>query len=1387
MYTACTICACNYLAYARVLAESFHRQHPDGTFVVLLIDDERAQAVPGEGRIVWRRLRDIGLDEMEIRRLAAIYDVRELSTAVKPLLLRHLLDAGAEAVIYLDPDIRIYDSLAAVWSLAAQHAIVLTPHTMQPYPRDGSPVNSFYILAAGVYNLGFIGVGAAARPFLDWWWQGTRREALADVAKMMFTDQRWIDFVPSFFEPHILKDPGCNVAYWNLHARALALDGDRYTVDGVPLRFFHFSGFDVDRPWLLSRHQGDRPRVLLSDRPPLRRICDEYRVMLLEAGIGADAARPYVWGTLPSGVEFTEPMRRLYRSALIEAEAGQAPEPPDPFDETQPAAFLAWLNAPEPGGPRRVSRYLYQLYRSRLDLQIHFRDIHGGDAPRYLDWIWQDGVVQARIPPELLPERRAGTTGPGEPLALEEGLNIGGYFRAELGIGEAARLLVSAVEAARIPYSTITTDTGAMSRQAHEFGSHPDGVAAYDINLVCVNADMTPRFIRDMGPDFTEGRHTVGYWFWEVERFPSYLHAAFDAVDEVWTATDFVAEAVRSAGRKPVFTIPVPLTMPRTSPDIDRRSLGLPERFLFLFSFDFLSIFERKNPVAVVRAFARAFEPGQGPALLIKSINGHLRVGDLERLRTEIGDRPDIQLVDGYYTAAEKNALVGLCDCYVSLHRSEGLGLTMAEAMVAGKPVIATGYSGNMHFMTSDNSFLVDHVLTKVPADCQPYPEGAAWADPDVDHATRLMQNVYGQPQEAAARGQRARGDILRKHGVDASAAAIARRLESIRRDRRARIAVPVAPSAVAPPPPAPPPPPAAAPPDAPEPTSLLEATLAHIDRLATPRITVEGRGFHRTRRAAQVGLFRVMRPFWFQHQQLHGQLVDVLLHLTRAQREEREARSATERRLERLESAMASATGEVGRVERELGQAQRDADQALYDRALRVNRDVQELNARLEHTAAEIRRVSDATAGLSGLTQRVARLGALEGRVEQTAAGLAELRAGVAELAGSLTEVRAFAASLQAEGTARQETIASLTSELAGLRISATLLRKDAAARLSALTALTADVENLRTSSAQSRDQMGTRIAALAQTAAETGPSLESLVKGAGDIDRRVGALEPGLQSLRAESGTWVTNVARHLEGLTQVVGKTEKSLATLERRLFAVPYMADPDHFRERDEQGLERLGYGSTNGATGRPFYVGFEDLFRGPQTLIRDRQSVYLPLLRHASQVVDIGCGRGEMLDLLETAGTPATGVDIDPDMVAICRAKGHRVEQIDAVQFLRDRGERSLDGIFSAQVIEHLTFDQLKAFLTLCRSRLKPGGTAIVETVNPHALEAFKTFYTDLTHQRPIFPEVALALIQLAGFSRAYVVFPQGKGSMIENRQTQGEYAVVATVDAADEH
>ncbi len=395
-----------------MLTDSFLTHHPDGQFTVLLVDDEERALSPGlasDDRITWLRLGDIGLDRAEIDRLAGIYDVTELSTAVKPVLLRHLLDKGRQQVIYLDPDIRIFDSLEPVADLAATHGIVLTPHTMKPYPRDDRQVDGYFVLSAGVYNLGFIAVSAAAGAFLDWWWHVTRREALADLSRQMFTDQRWIDFVPSFYDHVILKDPGYNVAYWNLHGRELTRVGDRYLVDGVPLRFFHFSGFDAARPGLLSSHQGDRPRVLLEDRPVLAELCQDYTAALRRAGLDPLDRRRYGWSKSASGLQLTTRMRRLYRSALMESEAHRGPEPPDPFDAAHPNAFVDWLNAPSADGPGHLSRFLHSIYRERLDLQLRFPDISGTDADRLADWIWRDSDLREDIPLELMPHSRPRT------------------------------------------------------------------------------------------------------------------------------------------------------------------------------------------------------------------------------------------------------------------------------------------------------------------------------------------------------------------------------------------------------------------------------------------------------------------------------------------------------------------------------------------------------------------------------------------------------------------------------------------------------------------------------------------------------------------------------------------------------------------------------------------------------------------------------------------------------------------------------------------------------------------------------------------------------------------------------------------------------------------
>lgn len=784
---ACTIIARNYLAHARVLASSFRARHPDACFTVLVTDD-RFGEVTGDGEpFEVMQLGALDIDRTTLHQMIMGYGVMELATAVKPWLLRTLLARGNAVVAYFDPDIFVYKPIDDLFEMTLTEGIALTPHLLAPMPRDGKRPSEVEILGAGTFNLGFIAVSRAAKDFLDWWSERLQRDCRDDPENMVFTDQRWIDFVPSLFSHAVVSDPGCNVAYWNVDQRMVRRVGGAWQAGDAPLRFFHFSGYSPHAPYRLSKHQGGRPRVLLSEEPDLAALCDEYGEALLAAGYDAVTANPYGWGRLPNGIPIDAGMRRLYRQALDDMDVIGCSAPPDPWTPGAIPAFLAWLNEPNLHRPS-LSRYAGAVYEDRPDAHTAYPDLDGPDREGFLRWVHEHGAREMGLSPRLLPENPWRTaivarTGPQRPSPLQ-GVNVAGYLRAELGVGEASRLALGAISAADIPHATLVY-ARTSSRQGHVFQQDQLSSAPYDINLVCVNADQISFFRHDAGASFPREAYTIGLWFWEVEGFPASLHAAFDQVDEVWVATEHVRGAIAPHTDKPVLTMPLPLVAPQVDPRITRNELGLPSgRFVFLFAFDYLSVLQRKNPLAVIEAFKMAFKPDEGPLLVIKSINGDQCPVEREQLRYGARGRGDIVLREEYLGPAEKSALMANIDCYVSLHRAEGLGLTMAEAMTLGKPVIASRYSGNLDFMQDDNSFLVPTAIVPIPTGTPIYPNTTRWAEPDVAVAAQLMRGVFDDPEAAAKRAQRGRQDLQRRFTPEICGRRMKERFEEIRAGR---------------------------------------------------------------------------------------------------------------------------------------------------------------------------------------------------------------------------------------------------------------------------------------------------------------------------------------------------------------------------------------------------------------------------------------------------------------------------------------------------------------------------------------------------------------------------------------------------------------------------
>jgi len=362
------------------------------------------------------------------------------------------------------------------------------------------------------------------------------------------------------------------------------------------------------------------------------------------------------------------------------------------------------------------------------------------------------------------------------------GVNLYGYFSRWLGLGECARLYANAMLASGYPVAVHDVDIDIPhERNDNTLASHLGRKSRFTRDIIFVNPDHWEDTKESIGRDADSKHHVIGFWFWELERFPEEWLHALDDVDEVMVSSAFVEQSVRRVCDKPVTRVPLPV-VPGPDSGLRRSHFGLgDDSYIFFCAFDFNSTIARKNPHAVIDAFCRAFPRGdEEVTLLIKSSNGHRHAPQLMQLLAAASVDRRVVVRDDMLERADLQALHRCVDVYVSLHRSEGFGLGIAEAMCMGKPVVATAYSGNMEFMTSANSCLVNYRMIPVGASDYPHARGQKWADPDPVHAAHHFKSLHYDRALAKRLGAQAAIDMARDFSIGACMSVMSERLRCV-------------------------------------------------------------------------------------------------------------------------------------------------------------------------------------------------------------------------------------------------------------------------------------------------------------------------------------------------------------------------------------------------------------------------------------------------------------------------------------------------------------------------------------------------------------------------------------------------------------------------------
>lgn len=703
-----TISSLNYMHYSLNVRKSFLKYNPDWDFVIFMMDE---LASPESLKM----LSDLTNDGIDIRSFLEVknlvphypieemlnrYSVLEVNTAIKPFCIEYLIKSGYDKVIYIDPDIQFYAPITKLDKLLDNYDIVLTPHMMHPYPEDGKQQECQTIMMAGMYNCGFFACKNTENSLncVRFWQQKLRHKCYVDIPAALFTDQKWADWFPALFDKvYIFKDYGHNTAYWNLHERTVTNRHGKWYSNDDELVFYHFSGLNRKDMELISKYQN---RYRLSDRKlDLKKLFVNY-LDNVNANRADDFVKFSYFGTTVGHTNYVIPnsARRLV------------------FDKQQ--------------------AFVHNLKDAMQSIKIY-----------------------AQAEKEPIPKDINFESG--------YGINVIGYLYDMHSLGVVMRAFVDDLMASGIPFSLYVLESGSakIPESEHEkYKSFVTNEINYPVNLFVVNADQVEN-VYNMNPDLFRGKYNIANWWWEFENgFDAYKQMS-RYVDKVIVCTKHAQNGISNTIKDiPVEIFRYPYRSYQDSlidvKDVRKKYKLNQKDYLFFFNFDYNSSYDRKNPEAILYAFADALPTQKDAKLVVKTSNLSKHKSEHAKfieIATKLKIKDRIVVIDEFLSKQDMMSLINACEAYISLHHAEGLGLGMMEAMNLGKPVIATEYSGNIDFMNDENSLLVPAKVVSAKIDFPHYKNVTVWGEPDIKKASEYIKKLYKNHDFGYKIGQKAK------------------------------------------------------------------------------------------------------------------------------------------------------------------------------------------------------------------------------------------------------------------------------------------------------------------------------------------------------------------------------------------------------------------------------------------------------------------------------------------------------------------------------------------------------------------------------------------------------------------------------------------------------